>query len=65
MIKNRLTLLTVTAIALIVGCNEDERLARMAQDSVQQRQSVELIPPKAIPSIRFGNYAGSLVVHGG
>ncbi|MDP6557884.1 MAG: hypothetical protein QGF59_02490 [Pirellulaceae bacterium] len=39
MIKNRLTLLTVIAIALIGGCNEDERLARMAQDSVQQQRS--------------------------
>jgi Skp family chaperone for outer membrane proteins len=39
MIKNRLTLLTVIATALIGGCSEDERLAKMAQDSVQQQRS--------------------------
>jgi len=37
--KNRLTLLTVIATALVVGCSEDERLARMAQESVQQQRS--------------------------
>ncbi|MCB9875873.1 MAG: hypothetical protein H6821_17030 [Planctomycetaceae bacterium] len=37
MIKHRLTLLT--AIALIGGCSEDERLARMAQESVRQQSS--------------------------
>ena len=39
MIKNRLTLLTVIAIALIGGCSQDERLARMAQESVEQQRS--------------------------
>lgn len=39
MIKHRLTLLTLTASALIGGCSEDQRLARMAQDSVEQQKS--------------------------
>jgi hypothetical protein len=39
MIKHRPTLLTLTAIALIGGCSEDQRLARMAQDSVEQQKS--------------------------
>lgn len=37
MTKHRLTLLMVTATALIGGCSEDERLAKMAQDSVQEQ----------------------------
>lgn len=39
MIKHRLTMLTLTATALIGGCSEDQRLARMAQDSVEQQKS--------------------------
>ena len=39
MTKHRLTLLMVTATALIGGCSEDERLAKMAQDSVQEQSS--------------------------
>lgn len=39
MIKHRLTLLTLTTIALTGGCSDDQRLARMAQNSVEQQKS--------------------------
>ena len=37
--KNQRILLTAVGSILIAGCSEDERLARMAQESVQQQRS--------------------------
>ena len=37
--KNQRILLTAVGSILIAGCSEDERLARMAQESVRQQRS--------------------------
>lgn len=39
MIKNQRILLTMLLTIVITGCSQDERLARMAQESVQQQRS--------------------------